>query len=122
MIPADRVKDFLLKSYWASDRTLEQIQKSIEGSFCYGVYYGKELVGFARVVSDYATMFYICDVYIHEKHRKNGLGKKLIQCILETEEFKNIKGILATRDAHGLYERFGFKNVDSRYMARTLEI
>ncbi|WP_425800909.1 GNAT family N-acetyltransferase [Desulfitobacterium sp. Sab5] len=122
IIPIDRVKEFLSKSYWAADRTVEQIEKSVEGSFCYGVYHGKELVGFARVVSDYATMFYVCDVYIHESHRKNGLGKKLIKCILETEEFKNIKGILATNDAHGLYERFGFKRVNSRYMARTPQI
>lgn len=118
LVSADKVREFLSKSYWAADRAVEQIKKSIEGSFCYGVHYGHELVGFARVVSDYSTMFYICDVYIQENHRKKGLGKKLISCILETEEFKNIKGILATRDAHGLYEKFDFKRVESGYMAR----
>lgn len=119
LISSDRVKEFLSKSYWAPDRPVEQIKKSIKGSFCYGVYHENELVGFARVVSDYATAFYICDVYIDENHRKRGIGKKLIKCIVETEEFKHLKGILLTKDAHGLYEKFGFQRVESRFMART---
>ena len=120
LVPASCVKEFLSKSYWAADRTVEQIKKSIENSFCYGVYHQDELVGFARVVTDYATVFWICDVYIHEQHRKKGLGKKLVNCIMETDEFKYIRGILATQDAHSLYEKFGFQRVESRFMAWTL--
>jgi len=89
-------------------------------SFCYGVYHNDELVGFARVVSDYATMFWTCDVYIDKSHRGRGLGKKLIGCITETTEFKNLRGILVTRDAHGLYEQFGFERVESKFMTRPI--
>lgn len=116
----DRVKEFLSDSYWVSDRSKELIEKTIMNSFCYGVYHDEELVGFARVVSDYATMFWTCDVYIDKSHRGKGLGKKLIGCIIETQEFKNLKGILVTRDAHGLYEQFGFERVESRFMARPI--
>ena len=71
-------------------------------------------------MSDYATMFWTCDVYIDKNHRGKGLGKKLIGCITETPEFKNLRGILVTRDAHGLYEQFGFERVESRFMARPI--
>ena len=120
LVPVDRVKDFLSDSYWASDRSKELIEKTIMNSFCYGVYHDDELVGFARVVSDYATMFWICDVYIDKSLRGKGLGKKLIGCITETPEFKNLRGILGTRDAHGSYEQFGFERVESRFMTRPI--
>lgn len=119
LVSVDQVKEFLSDSYWASERSKELIVKAIMNSFCYGVYHEDELVGFARVVSDYATMFWICDVYIDKNHRVKGLGKKLIQCIIETPEFKNIRGYLVTRDAHGLYEQFGFERIESRFMTRT---
>lgn len=118
LISVDRVKEFLSDSYWANDRTKEIIEKTIINSFCYGVFDDKKLIGFARVVSDYATMFWIGDVYIDKDYRGKGLGKKLVKCILETPEFENLRGILATSDAHGLYEKFGFKRVESRFMAR----
>lgn len=119
LVSVNRVKEFLSDSYWASDRPIEIIEKTIMNSFCYGVYHHEEQVGFARVVSDYATMFWIGDVYIDKNHRGKGLGKKLIGCITETPEFKNLRGILATRDAHGLYEQFGFERVESKFMARS---
>ncbi|MBP1759876.1 MAG: sortase-like acyltransferase [Firmicutes bacterium] len=119
LVLVDRVKEFLSDSYWASDRSKELIEKTIMNSFCYGVYHDEELVGFARVVSDYATMFWIGDVYIDKNHRAKGLGKKLIECIIETQEFKDLRGILATRDAHGLYKQFGFERVESKFMVRT---
>jgi len=118
LVSVDRVKEFLSDSYWASDRSKELIEKTILNSFCYGVYHAEELVGFARVVSDYSTMVWICDVYIDKNHWGKGLGKKLIACIIETPEFKNIWGYLVTRDAHGLYEQFGFEKVESKFMTR----
>lgn len=119
LVSVDRVKAFLSHSYWAQNRSKELIEKTIMTSFCYGVYHEDELVGFARVVSDYATMFWISDVYIDNIHRGKGLGKKLIECIIETPEFSNIRGFLVTRDAHGLYEQFGFERVESRIMTRS---
>jgi len=73
------------------------------------------------VVSDYATVFWICDVFIDDNHRGNGLGKELIRCIVESNDYKGIRGILATKDAHGLYEQFGFtKAEEGRFMMRRL--
>lgn len=118
LVSVERVKEFLSDSYWASERTKELIEKTIRNSFCYGVYHEEELVGFARVVTDYSTLVWICDVYIDKNHRRKGLGKKLIICILETPEFENIRSSLVTRDAHELYEKFGFESVESRFMSR----
>lgn len=118
LVSVERVKELLSDSYWASERTKELIEKTIRNSFCYGVYHEEELVGFARVVTDYSTLVWICDVYIDKNHRGKGLGKKLIICILETPEFDNIRCSLVTRDAHELYEKFGFESVVSRFMSR----
>jgi len=117
-LPFNKIKEILSTSYWAADRSLEVIEKSIENSEFLGVYYKEELVGFARVVTDYATFYYICDVIIDEKHRGNGLGKELIRCITEKDELKGITGCLATKDAHGLYRQYGFETVDGRFMRR----
>lgn len=119
LVSVDRVKEFLSDSYWAKDRPKELIEKTIMTSFCYGAYLEETMVGFGRVVSDYATMFWISDVYIDRNHRGQGLGKKLIECIIETPDFRNIRGYLVTRDAHGLYKQFGFDKVESRFMTRT---
>ena len=121
LLSLQKIKELLSKSYWASDRSIEIIEKSVRNSDCYGVYYNSEQVGFARVVSDYATVYWICDVYVDENHRGNGLGKELIRCITESDDFKEIRGILATKDAHGLYKQFGFgEAAEGRFMMRPL--
>lgn len=71
----------LSKTYWASNRTKETIELSIKNSICYGLYHNNEQVGFARVLTDYATMYWLCDVIIDQAHRGKGLGKKFVQCI-----------------------------------------
>lgn len=97
------------ESYWAKNRTLEQTLKAVENSLCYGVYHGRELVGFARVVTDRATFAYIGDVFILEAHRGKGLSKWLMQVITEQPDMQGLRRwLLATRDAHGLYEQYGF--------------
>ena len=109
-------------AYWAQGRPLAKVSKSIEHSLCFGVYKGAEQVGFARVVTDYATFAWLCDVFILEPHRGRGLGKWLITCIVRHPELQGL-GIflLATRDAHELYRRYGgFKDLESpkRWMVR----
>ncbi len=95
-------------SYWAKGRSPETVQRSIEDSLCFGVYDAETQVGFARVVTDYATFAWLCDVFIAETHRKHGLGKWLIETITAQPELKKLHlFILATRDAHELYRRYG---------------
>lgn len=118
--PVEKAIELLHTTYWAEYRDPEVIRKSIENSIVFGVYNEDSLIGMARVISDFATTFYIADVIIDEKYRGNGLGKKLISTIMSDERFSSLLGILVTRDAHGLYEHFGFKRDSERAMTRRL--
>ncbi|MBA3334400.1 MAG: GNAT family N-acetyltransferase [Acidobacteria bacterium] len=100
------------ESYWAKERTREQTQKAIENSLSFGVYKGEKQIGFARVVTDYATFAYIGDVFILESFRGQGLSKWLMETIVNHPDLQNLRRwILATRDAHELYEKFGFREL-----------
>lgn len=114
------IQGLLTKSYWANQRSREVIEKSIENSICFGIYSRTDQVGFARVVTDYATMYWVADVIIDEAHRGKGLGKELIRSITEMEALRCLQGILFTSDAHGLYEQFGFMRVPDKAMVRRL--
>jgi GNAT superfamily N-acetyltransferase len=101
-------------TYWAVGRTREVVERSIANSFPFGLYKGDDEVGFAqigfaRVVTDYATFAWIADVFILSEHRGQGLSKWLMEVILAHPELQGFRRwVLATKDAHGLYERFGF--------------
>jgi GNAT superfamily N-acetyltransferase len=97
------------ESYWAQGRTLEDTQKAIENSICFGVYRDAEQAGFARVITDKATFAYLGDVFILPGYQKKGLSKRLMEAILADPELQNLRRwILATKDAHGLYAQYGF--------------
>ena len=117
------VAALLKTTYWANQRSLETIEKSMRHSSCYGVYLTREkkLAGFARVISDYATTFYLCDVVVDPEYRHRGLGKALIAHITALPEFRDLRGLLLTRDAHGLYEKSGFVTVSGTAMTRSPE-
>jgi GNAT superfamily N-acetyltransferase len=112
------IKSFLARSYWANKTSEERIDKSIQNSDCYGVYHVNKQIGFARVVTDHATMFYLCDVFIDEEYRGKGIGKKLIESLITSVELKDLKGLLGTHDAHELYKQFDFESDSERYMKR----
>lgn len=110
------IHDFLSnRSYWAQGRTRETIEKSINNSICFGIYNQDEKqAGFARVATDYAIFAYIMDVFIIETERGKGLGKLLIQSIMEHPELSKLRRImLATQDAHTLYEQYGFRQIEN---------
>ena len=111
----ERICALLKTTYWAGERSRETIEKSILHSLCFGIYKDGEQVGFARCVTDYAVMFWLADVIIDERARGQGLGKKLIQIIVEHPLLQGLTALLATRDAQGLYARHGFESVDARY-------
>lgn len=114
----EAIKALLKQTYWANERTDETIRKSIENSICFGVFHDKKLVGFGRVVTDYATVYWICDIIIDEHYRGNQLGKKLMARISETKELDGLLGILATNDAHGLYAQYGFVKEPEKFMTK----
>ena len=114
------IHDFLnIESYWAKGITEEKLQKAIENSICFGVYYHEEQIGFARVVTDQSTFAYLADVFIIQSFRKQGLSKWLMQTVLAFADLQNIRRwLLATADAHELYAKFGFEplNNPDRFM------
>jgi GNAT superfamily N-acetyltransferase len=108
-IDLDVVHSFLTNCYWAKGIPRELVARSIQHSLCFGVYEHGAQVGFARVISDYATFAYIGDVFVLESHRERGLSKWLMESIVQHPLLQNLRRwILATRDAHGLYSKFGF--------------
>lgn len=101
------------ESYWAQNVPVEIVQRSIENSLCFGVYHQNQQVGFARVITDQATFAYLADVFILPEHRGKGLSKKLIETISNWPSLQGLRRwVLATRDAHTLYEQFGFTSLD----------
>lgn len=106
------VKNLLDGSYWAPDRLLELVEKTIENSICIGVFKEEILVGFARVVTDKAVFAWIGDVIVDEAHRGKGLGKEIVSFIQAHPDVPEHSQILRTKDAHGLYEKYGFKRTE----------
>lgn len=109
-IDVDAVHDYLRRSYWAEDIPKAIVEKAIAGSLCFSLFDRQVQVGFARIVTDGATFAYLCDVYVLEEYRGQGLGTWLIQ---ELQTHPDLAGLrrfmLATKDAHRLYERCGFE-------------
>lgn len=103
------IHNFLSNSYWAKDIPVEVVKRSIENSLCFGLYYGEVQVGFARVISDFATFAYLGDVFVSENHRGKGLSKELMKEVFSHPQLQGLRRFcLGTRDAHKLYEQFGF--------------
>ena len=121
-LDVDAIQSFLENdSYWARSRTREQTERAIENSICFGLYCDKQQIGFARVVSDCATFAYVGDVYVIDEFRGRGLSKWLMQAMLEHADLQGLRRwVLATRDAHGLYSQFGFRELvhPDRWMER----
>jgi len=106
------IQDFLKDIYWAAGRTIDEVQKTIDSSICFGIYLDEKQIGFARVITDYVVFAYLMDVFIAEEHRGKGYSSVLIAAMMEEPLLKDVKiWRLATRDAHFLYEKFGFKEL-----------
>jgi GNAT superfamily N-acetyltransferase len=100
----------LSTSYWSPGLPLDVLTRAIDGSLCFGLYHDREQVGFARVITDRATFAYLCDVYVLERHRGRGLGRWLIEMVVGHPSLQGLRRfVLVTRDAHGLYQRHGFR-------------
>ena len=103
------IAEFLASSYWAKGVPPATVEKSLSNSLCFALLDGDKQVGFARVISDYTTIAYLADVFVLPAYRGRGLSKWLMECIIGHPELQGLRRwMLATRDAHGLYEKFGF--------------
>lgn len=104
----DAIDALLRTTYWAADRPRELTEQAIRGSFCLGLYHGRVQLGFARAITDFATFAWFSDVIVHPDHRGRGLGKWLVQVLVDHPRLQVRSQYLTTEDAHSLYERHGF--------------
>ena len=104
------IHEFLHSSYWAKGISREIVERSIDNSLCFGAVLGDGQVGFARVISDFATFAYVADVFVLPEHRARGVAKLLMRTIFEHPDLQSLRRLLLiTRDAHGLYAQCGFE-------------
>lgn len=112
---------YLTTSYWSPGIPRSVVERALANSLCFGLYRGAQQVGFARVITDRATFAYLADVFILEPHRRQGLSKWLMECINSHADLQGLRRfMLATRDAHGLYQQFGFTQLANP--ARMMEV
>lgn len=113
-LDADAIAEMLARAYWAQGRPRERVDRSLANSLVFGLYDGEKQIGLARVVSDYAIFAYVCDVFIHEDYRAQGLGKWLMQTVHSHPDLQGLRRwALVTRDAHELYRQFGWEMLAS---------
>ena len=109
-IDVSLVHDVLSKSYWAKGRSIDVVERSIRNSLCFCAYASDQQVGFARLITDRAVFAYLADVFVIPEFRGRGISKLILEEILKHPDVQNVQLIrLGTRDAHGLYEQYGFK-------------
>ena len=108
----DAIHAYLVRAYWCEGIPRETMERAIANSLCFALLRGTAQIGFARVITDSATYAYLCDVYVLEEHRDKGLGKWLMECVMGHPALQGLRRFsLATRDAHGLYRQFGFREL-----------
>ena len=123
LLQTDVVYNYLNKeSYWANGIPREVVEKSLQHSLCFGLYFNDEQIGFARLVTDKATFAYLADVFVLPAHRGKGLSKWLMQTIHAHPELQNLRRWwLGTKDAHGLYEQFGWTHINDEMAKRFMQ-
>jgi GNAT superfamily N-acetyltransferase len=110
----DAIAEMLSRAYWAQGRPRSRLERALANSLVFGIYDGARMIGLARIVTDYAIVAYLCDVFIHEAYRGRGLGKWLMETILAHPDLQGLRRwTLSTRDAHGLYAQFGFTPLET---------
>ncbi|HEY2038322.1 MAG TPA: GNAT family N-acetyltransferase [Edaphobacter sp.] len=121
MLDKSAVFDFLAKAKWWADLTEESLERAIENSLCFSLRNSDRQIGLARVITDYVTYAYLCDVFIEEEHRGHGLGSWMIRCLLEHPDLKHLKRVsLITHDSQSFYLnlKFQFAADSNSYMER----
>jgi GNAT superfamily N-acetyltransferase len=121
-LDVDVIHDFLANdSYWSPGIPRSIVERAIENSLCFGVYHSGRQVGFGRVVTDRSTFALLADVFILQPHRRKGLSKRLMRCIMDHEDLQGLRRwLLLTSDAHSLYRQFGFQDLANTW--RFMEI
>lgn len=119
-IQTERMLELLRQTYWAKERTLDQMELAIDHSVCYGAYLedNDQQIGLVRVMTDFVSAFYLCDVIVDPQYRGLGVAKAMLEAVMADTRFSHLRGFLVTSDAHGLYGKFGFVPANERHMGR----
>ena len=115
-LDAEAITQWLSQTYWAAGRSRAVTEAAIANSICFGLFHHGRQIGFCRAVTDQVTFTWIADVIVRQDYRGRGLGKWMVQCLLEHPQLQTRSQLLGTKDAHSLYERFGFKRAE--YLVR----
>lgn len=120
LLQPERMLAMLRGTYWAADRTAEQLTLAVQNAVCFGAYLTEDgrQIGLVRVVTDYVSAFYVCDVVVDPAFRGMGVGKALLSHALSDGRYAHLRGLLVTSDAHGLYQQYGFTAANERHMGR----
>ena len=114
LLNLDVIHGYLYHAYWCPGIPRDRVAAALPHSFNFGLYEGTQQLGLARVITDYTSFAYLCDVFVLKSHRGLGLGTWLIECVVNCPTLAGIRNFfLATADAHGLYEKFGFATVSN---------
>lgn len=119
LLQIDVIINLLNTTYWGKTWSQERIERSINNSVCFGVFFGKRQIAYARCVTDFSTMYWLCDVIVEEEFRKKGIASALIQYIVNHNSFKGLMGILSSNHSKELYKKFGFKLSTNGFMLRS---
>ena len=112
LLDIDLIHQYLTNAYWAKGRTKAEVVQSIDNSLCFGIYLDQQQIGFTRVLTDYVVFGYVMDVFILPEYRGKGYSKLLLKTIFDHHDLQQIqRWMLATKDAHGLYQQFGFNAI-----------
>ncbi|MCI0362453.1 MAG: GNAT family N-acetyltransferase [Phycisphaerales bacterium] len=120
----DVIHGFLRESYWSPGIRREVLERAIANSLVVGAFDGGKQIGFARVVTDYASFAWLCDVFVIPAYERKGIAKRMLRALLDHQRLQTVRRwCLATKDAHRLYEQFGFEPVDAkRWMEKRLPV
>jgi len=118
----DVIHQFITESYWAKNIPKSVMRKALENSLCFGLMENTKQIGFARMITDKATFAYLADVFVMPEHQGKGLSRLLMDEVISHPDLKGLRRVmLATRDAHGLYAKYGFENIkDSSMLMQVL--
>lgn len=120
LLQLEKISELLNSTYWAKNRSQDIIIKSMENSINFGVYFDGLQIGFARCVTDYSTVYWLCDVIIEPGHRQKGVGHALVEFITEHKELKTLMGILSTKHSKELYAGYGFRLSTNGFMIKSV--
>lgn len=120
MMQTDKIYELLKTTYWARNWSYSRVKEAFDHSLCFGVFENGQQIAYARCVTDYATVFWLCDVIVEESHRNIGIGNELVKFVVSHPQLKGLMGVLSSGHSKELYKRYGFRLSTNGCMLRSM--